>query len=291
MELNKDQQVKIEKSATEKIIQEAKAGSLETGGVLMGSGVSPGPLFIAVASGPGPNPERGKNYFSPDLEFGNSFIHHFEAEGLDYIGEWHKHSPKTPSPGDKRLVKQRMNNQGLEDFLLLIVNTSHYPDSSQNSSEVKLIPFLFKRQLEQEKLDWCLTSSKILYPKHRYEPGEGVKTIEFPNPDLKEIIVRHGKFVKDLGLDLGLYRNGNILRWKGAFKDYGLTLLYPHDYPERTIEIVVNEGKQKARVECPDPERAIFRWIEICWELDRGGLESLRKWDDYKDPPMSANCW
>lgn len=288
--LNDEESVKIEKSVEEKIIQEVQGTDLETGGVLMGDKQSSGFPAVLVASGPGPEPERGREYFSPDLDFANSFIRHFEAHGLVYLGEWHKHSPRAPSSGDRSLVNQRMNNQDMKTFLLLIVNVSPYPDGYRRSSpQVELRPFLFQRELSQKKLDWYRGQSKKRYPKHRYQPGEEVRKIKLANQDLEGIVVSHGDFIEKLGLGLGLYKDGNLLRWKGSFNGYGLTLFYPPDYPEGAIRILVTNGEEKRGVECPDPERAIFRWIRVCERLDQEGLESLPEWSQLQSD-VGTNC-
>ena len=79
---------------------------LETGGLLLGTKLPYGRL-ITHATPPGPKALHTPSMFERDLDLSQSMLNYFARnEGVDYIGEWHKHPPHlhTPSNADRNGV-------------------------------------------------------------------------------------------------------------------------------------------------------------------------------------------
>lgn len=103
-----------------------EAGSLETGGILVGSyDESLGLALIHQASGPPVDSKRGFFGFSRGRKGANEWLASLWKQGSYYLGEWHLHPAASPRPSatDLRALAQiaRDPNYSCSSPLLLVV--------------------------------------------------------------------------------------------------------------------------------------------------------------------------
>lgn len=113
---------------------------VETGGALFGPRDGSG---ILHAAGPGSMAEHGPRFFRRDLAFTQQEAKRlYQADGSQWIGEWHTHIdvPPTPSDVDLRTYVKHIadRNLGFDRFVALIIATS--------GPEPRLAAWLLERQ-------------------------------------------------------------------------------------------------------------------------------------------------
>lgn len=117
-------------AAKQSILHESlESKDTETGGALIGAWkrdlegrIS---IYVARATGPGPNATRQMALFSPNLDYYRSRIGYYrEIHNWDYLGEWHKHpgSFDSLSSVDIATARTLIREEGWPMLLLPIVN-------------------------------------------------------------------------------------------------------------------------------------------------------------------------
>ena len=74
-------------------------GDTEAGGQLFAR-LSEGRIDVEVATGPNPADRRSRFYFAPSRVHERREIRKLHQRGLHYVGDWHTHPQKVPSPSD-----------------------------------------------------------------------------------------------------------------------------------------------------------------------------------------------
>lgn len=128
--------VLIDRSALDQIVREAatSAGGHETGGILLGAdpaalppGTSPSQgVWLRHAGGPGPAAVRQAEYFRRDYAHAQQLaLNAFDADGSQWVGEWHTHprGGRRPSPADRVIYRRHLADPalGFARFTALIV--------------------------------------------------------------------------------------------------------------------------------------------------------------------------
>lgn len=113
---------------------------LETGGALFGP---PDGSRVVHAVGPGSMAEHGPRFFRRDLAFTQQEAERlYQADGSQWIGEWHTHidAPPTPSDVDLHTYVKHVTDRdlGFTRFVALIIATS--------GPEATLAAWLLERQ-------------------------------------------------------------------------------------------------------------------------------------------------
>lgn len=99
---------------------------LETGGALFGP---PDGSRVLHAAGPGPMAEHRARYFRRDIVFTQDEADRlYQADGSQWIGEWHTHigMPPAPSEVDLRTYRKHIADRdlGFDRFVALIITPS-----------------------------------------------------------------------------------------------------------------------------------------------------------------------
>lgn len=88
-------------------------------------------VIVTMATGPNKNANRGRLFFFPNRLAENLEIKHFYKKGLHFIGDWHTHPQKIPSPSylDYSSINECFlkSKHDLGEFLLVIVGTKNAP--------------------------------------------------------------------------------------------------------------------------------------------------------------------
>jgi len=79
--------------------RQLRASDNEAGGQLFAR-LSAGRIDIKVATGPRPADRSSRLYFAPSRVHERREIHELHRRSLHYIGDWHTHPQKIPSPSD-----------------------------------------------------------------------------------------------------------------------------------------------------------------------------------------------
>lgn len=102
----------------------------EAGGQLFAT-IAGDAWHVGEATGPKPADRRGRFHFWPDPKSAQKEIDQYFATGLEYVGDWHTHPEKVPTPSDadilsiKNIVREStFYNAGL---LLCIVGLELFP--------------------------------------------------------------------------------------------------------------------------------------------------------------------
>jgi integrative and conjugative element protein (TIGR02256 family) len=104
--------------------------SKEAGGQLFAR-FSEQATIVHVATGPRPSDRRSRRSYNPDPDAEQSEIDEMYDVGLHYVGTWHSHPEKVPTPSHmdtwtmQRTVSKAVHS--LPGFLLLVVGTDDPP--------------------------------------------------------------------------------------------------------------------------------------------------------------------
>jgi len=89
-------------------------------------------IVIAKATGPRVTDKRGRFSFMPNRKAEQREIYNMFSEGLHYVGDWHTHPEKRPSPSrtdiDSMSECFRKSKHELDSFILIIVGQNSPPD-------------------------------------------------------------------------------------------------------------------------------------------------------------------
>jgi integrative and conjugative element protein (TIGR02256 family) len=103
----------------------------ETGGQLFAS-LKHGQIEIVRATESGESGKRGRNFFRPNRGDEQADIRAAFAEDVHFIGDWHTHPEKKPTPSGTDIVKATeifdRSTHELNGFCLVIVGTAVFPD-------------------------------------------------------------------------------------------------------------------------------------------------------------------
>lgn len=104
-----------------------KNGKNESGGILLGSIEEDGIIYISKLSLPNPFDKSSRYSFDRDKKIAQILVE-FEFHNSDgtciYLGEWHTHPEKTPSPSHidiKMITQQYTENKINVTFLIMII--------------------------------------------------------------------------------------------------------------------------------------------------------------------------
>lgn len=102
----------------------------EQGGQLFAQ-IDAGQVTISKATGTRKSDTKGRYHFSPDRKIEQVEINQMFSNGLHYVGDWHTHPEKNPSPSlqdinSMRDCVQKSKNE-LDSFILVIVGQNSLP--------------------------------------------------------------------------------------------------------------------------------------------------------------------
>lgn len=90
-----------------------------------------GDVRVVRATGPNPADKRGWTWFRPDLRRQNIEIQQLFQEGLHFIGDWHTHPEREPTPSswdtDSMMDSFKKSRHQLRAFLMVIVGRADFP--------------------------------------------------------------------------------------------------------------------------------------------------------------------
>lgn len=102
----------------------------EAGGQLFARFV-PGAVLVEHITGPRRSDRRSRASYQPDRAAEQREIHDMHALGLHYVGDWHTHPERSPSPSvvDRKAMIDMFSNSATqaEGFLLVVVGTASFP--------------------------------------------------------------------------------------------------------------------------------------------------------------------
>ena len=88
-------------------------------------------IFVAEATGPRPSDRRGRTYYHADRCVEQAEIAAMHAQGLHYIGDWHSHPERQPSPSprDDATMASRvlLSQHSLRGFVFVIIGQADPP--------------------------------------------------------------------------------------------------------------------------------------------------------------------
>lgn len=89
-------------------------------------------IVIAKATGPRATDKRGRFSFTPSRKAEQREINNMFSEGLHYVGDWHTHPEKKPSPSRTDINSMSecflKSKHELDSFILIIVGQKSPPD-------------------------------------------------------------------------------------------------------------------------------------------------------------------
>lgn len=82
-------------------------------------------IVVSEATGPRPEDKRGRTFFEPDRRSEQAEIDALFARDLHYVGDWHTHPERSPTPSARDQVtmasRVRLSRHRLAGFLFVIV--------------------------------------------------------------------------------------------------------------------------------------------------------------------------
>jgi integrative and conjugative element protein (TIGR02256 family) len=123
--------------------------SREAGGQLFATFEDPSIMNVVDATGPRPTDRRSLYNYQPDRIAEKAEIRDRYARGLHYMGDWHTHRQKrpTPSPTDEHNINElvRLSSHDLAGFILVIVGQASFPDGlhvsfHSKTNAIRLLP-------------------------------------------------------------------------------------------------------------------------------------------------------
>ena len=104
----------------------------EVGGQLFARFLAGGEVLIEKVTGPRDVDSKLRNFFKPDKRIEQQEINTLFKEGYHYLGDWHTHPEKTPSPSIEDIKNIgnifRKSRHSLNHFVLVIVGQIASPD-------------------------------------------------------------------------------------------------------------------------------------------------------------------
>ena len=89
-------------------------------------------IVVSEATGPGPNDKRGRTFFEPGRTGEQDEIDAMFARKLHYIGDWHTHPERSPTPSGRDHAtmssRVRLSRHRLGGFVFVIVGQLPPPD-------------------------------------------------------------------------------------------------------------------------------------------------------------------
>lgn len=115
------------------------------------------PTRIVRSYGDGPSSESTVSSVSPDVNYFNKLIRAAEKDGLEFLGEWHKHpgSFSYPSSGDVSTIEEIMKLNNLQMYVAMIITGF--------GEQIEIHPYLFKLVASYDKI---LHRTQSLPTKH-----------------------------------------------------------------------------------------------------------------------------
>jgi integrative and conjugative element protein (TIGR02256 family) len=103
----------------------------EVGGQLFARFPSSGLVAIEKVSGPRKTDSKILNIFKPDIKLEQQEINDYFEQGYHFVGDWHTHPEKYPSPSvvDSTNIGNifQKSKHTLNNFVLIIVGQAEYP--------------------------------------------------------------------------------------------------------------------------------------------------------------------
>ncbi len=110
--------------------RQSKCWSREAGGQLFAR-FEPGIMLVERVTGPRRSDKRSRYAYHPDRTAEQREIHQMHALGYHYVGDWHTHPERHPSPSaqDRAAMVDLFTESKTQadGFLLLIQGTGEYP--------------------------------------------------------------------------------------------------------------------------------------------------------------------
>jgi integrative and conjugative element protein (TIGR02256 family) len=98
------------------------ANNMETGGILVGKWLDRQTILIVAATDAGPNADHRQLTFAIDVDYANEELGRIAShfDGVDYVGDWHKHPPilEYPSSGDLSTILSMFRDPTTPDRLV-----------------------------------------------------------------------------------------------------------------------------------------------------------------------------
>ena len=261
----------------------------ECAGLLLGVKKSNNDIWILRSSDDGPMTQRTHGSVSPDVNYLNRLIKKAENEGLQFLGEWHKHPGgfSAPSQGDVSTIKQIMDDINLREYLAIIVSGS--------GEFMQINPYTFSRAVRYDRAKWISHSfgniPSVVGSKRKKEIQErfvGAKDeIEEQTPQEKsksrfgwpeglnkilswllsegnvnpsnsawyeseagkERLLLEKRLMNYHFADFSLFKKNDTIFWGGVYKGYRIVLKYPDKYPKGPIQITIKPNVDKLQDE------------------------------------------
>jgi integrative and conjugative element protein (TIGR02256 family) len=124
--------VSISPSVVEHFIEHRQEGKIKTeiGGQLFAK-FSKNEVQVLTATGPNNIDRQGWSWFRPNLRNQNSEIKRLFKNGLHFVGDWHTHPERAPSPSSWDLESMedcfKKSRHQLKAFLMIIVGRAEFP--------------------------------------------------------------------------------------------------------------------------------------------------------------------
>ena len=229
----------------------------ETGGILVGRKIPDGPfgtIVIVGATGPGPGADHKAHTYSYDLEYvGKKRDEYCQLfEGVDFVGEWHKHLGywAVPSPSDLRQAMDIIADKDYRVTELII------PITVNGGARVEVFPYYINRSIcKFVPIEWKSVSrsvSRIDQLVQQRRSADNWKhawneTIRGQRRRIKERLLLGGLSVE---VDMQRLRDGRIRFIVSKLNEdsveiFKLYMNCPPDYPHTPPEIAVTKPNMK----------------------------------------------
>lgn len=104
----------------------------EAGGQLFASFEDPNVMKVLDITGPRPTDKRSMYSYKPDRIAERAEIKERFARGLHFVGDWHTHRQRTPTPSstDEHSIRElvRFSSHDLAGFVLVVVGQASFPE-------------------------------------------------------------------------------------------------------------------------------------------------------------------
>ena len=117
--------------------KQLKCFAREAGGQLFATFDDPSVVRIVEVTGPRSTDRRRVFNYVPDRQAEREEIKERYARGLHFVGDWHTHKQRIPSPSatDQHSIREtvRCSNHDLAGFVLVVVGQEAFPDGLHGS--------------------------------------------------------------------------------------------------------------------------------------------------------------